>query len=76
MINPTRPGYWWAKGFTTGAPGGWQMFVVDVNQRDGKLVVRFADALHTEVAPSPDSILPWFRPSRQLWTDWKEAKHP
>lgn len=70
---PDAAGYWWAK--STDPERGWQMFVVDVNQKNKKLVVRLADALHTEFAKSPKSIEPWFYPNKN-WKDWTEVNEP
>lgn len=66
----------WAKGIGENADMGWQLFIVEVNERTGRLVVRFANALHTEFAKSPKSIEPWFTPSPDRWARWTVVKKP
>lgn len=65
MTRPTRSGPHWAKG-----PEGWKLLIVDTNQRNGQLVSRFADALHTEWGTTPKDIRPWFKPSPKVWKKW------
>lgn len=69
MKSPNKPGPWFAKGIGPNRDLLWKLFIVDTNQNTGKLVVRLADALHTEGTP-------WFTPSPRRWTRWTFIHDP